>query len=265
MEGDGEGSRTAEQTVRGVTAMGDLLLGTGAGGLWQAWGAGVDSPSRNRTANHLYADSPTYSTPRMMSPSPFETRRSTFYSIVQCDLSTIMAPRLPPGRRFDAERDEVLKQPLPDGSWGLRDITTGVVTPFQRERLPLTLANIDLIATELEMTTGSWAVFRPRKTVDEVWSRIAEATQSGRLGFCATVVTREGTNAMIEYFGRSYRNHIIEACTGNYLDHGDVQRVRVQLRALGVTERLYYRPGIYDTLALYDAQTHISPWRYHDD
>lgn len=35
--------------------------------------------------------------------------------------------------------------------------------------------------------------------------------------------------------------------------------------ALGATDRLYYRPGIYDTLALYDAQTKIPPWRYRDD
>jgi len=36
-----------------------------------------------------------------------------------------MAPRLPPSRRFDAERDEGLEKPLPDGSWGLLDIMTG--------------------------------------------------------------------------------------------------------------------------------------------
>ncbi len=84
--------------------------------------------------------------------------------------------------------------------------------------------------------TGKWLLFVPVKDIDEVWTRIREATESGRLGIASKVATaRHNPNA------RSPSTKVICVYTYSYEDEEDVMRVREELRRLGFTSRIPYK------------------------
>lgn len=83
---------------------------------------------------------------------------------------------------------------------------------------------------------GKWLVFVPRSQVDEVWTKIEQATVRGELGGDAKVSTaRPNPNA-------SKRDtHVICVHTYDIADLDDVRRVREGLRALGIVSKTPYK------------------------
>jgi hypothetical protein len=94
--------------------------------------------------------------------------------------------------------------------------------------------------------SGKWFVFVSRKSVDEVWAKIARATVEGRLGYLSKVST-----AKPKSFGRAASSRVICVYTHDWTDEPDVFRVRQSLRELGITEIISYksdddtRDGVY--------------------
>ena len=83
---------------------------------------------------------------------------------------------------------------------------------------------------------GKWLVFVSAEAVDEVWARIKEATEDGRLGIGAKVSTaRLNPNAT-----RS-NSRVICVYTYAWEDEADVMRVRGELRRVGITQKIPYK------------------------
>jgi hypothetical protein len=99
----------------------------------------------------------------------------------------------------------------------------------------------------------------PADLVDEAWTRIARATQEGRLGIAAKVSTALNNAESPHSEGRAI--HVICVYTADCRDVEDVMRALLGLRALGFTQRLSYKEdgatfaGIYGPgSALYVSQ-----------
>ena len=84
--------------------------------------------------------------------------------------------------------------------------------------------------------SGKWLVFVPLSQVDEVWARIREATEEGRLGDSAKVATaKPNPNAT------DPSKKVICVYTYDWTDEEDVRRVRDELRALGIVSKIPYK------------------------
>jgi hypothetical protein len=83
---------------------------------------------------------------------------------------------------------------------------------------------------------GRWLIFVPIPLVDEVWERIKQATEEGKLGNSAKVSTgRPNPNA------KDPTSKVICVYTYDWTDKEDVRRVREELRRLGITQKIPYK------------------------
>lgn len=83
---------------------------------------------------------------------------------------------------------------------------------------------------------GKWLLFVPLTKIDEVWSIIKFATESGRLGIASKVATaKDNPNA------RDRSTKVICVYTYDHEDEKDVMRVREELRRLGFDNKIPYK------------------------
>jgi hypothetical protein len=80
---------------------------------------------------------------------------------------------------------------------------------------------------------GRWRLFVTVADVDEMWAKIAVATEDRRLGVSAKVATAWDSRLTAKTGGR-----LICVYTGDIDDHADVTRVLIELRTLGFGGRL---------------------------
>ena len=90
--------------------------------------------------------------------------------------------------------------------------------------------------------SGKWLVFVPERDVDEIWVKIREATEAGKLGGSAKVKTAKPSR-----LGETNRR-VICVYTYDWTDETDVKRVREELRKLGITNKIAYKTD-EDTLS----------------
>ena len=86
---------------------------------------------------------------------------------------------------------------------------------------------------------GKWMPRVPAASVDEIWSRVVEATRAGRLGIGAKVSTRFSNRFSPRSEGAD--THVICVYTADCRDMAEVRRVLVELRRMGFRERLSYK------------------------
>jgi len=87
-----------------------------------------------------------------------------------------------------------------------------------------------------EVVTGKWMIFVWSKNVDEIWSKIRDATVEGRLGIAAKVATMQpNSNA----FNPDLK--LICVYTEDWRDVVDVLRVRKELFRMGFDRTLTYK------------------------
>ncbi len=79
-------------------------------------------------------------------------------------------------------------------------------------------------------------ITRNSAQIDEAWIRVAQATFDDLLGPCAKVAT---ASQAAHHNG----SHLICAYVQDSTDKEDVFRVRKELKILGFTEKLRYKPG----------------------
>jgi hypothetical protein len=90
---------------------------------------------------------------------------------------------------------------------------------------------------------GKWLIFVPVAEIDELWVKIALATEEGRLGGSAKVATsKPNPNA------RDPNTRVICVYTYDWTDAEDRGRVRQALRELGIQQKIPYKAD-QDTLA----------------
>lgn len=86
--------------------------------------------------------------------------------------------------------------------------------------------------------SGKWLIFVDRKDVDDVWAKIKKATEEGKLGEDSKVSTLKPKPSDIGY---EKGKHVICVYTYDWTDRKDVNRVREELRKLGITNKLPYK------------------------
>jgi hypothetical protein len=100
-----------------------------------------------------------------------------------------------------------------------------------------TLSALDKLAEDFNILTGKWLLFVPSDKVDHLWGQIVKSTLAGTLGIKAKVSSREEQDPA--------DRHVICVYNTDYRSMDEVKRVRDELRRLGVTERISYKPDIY--------------------
>ncbi|MBR8743703.1 putative phosphothreonine lyase domain-containg protein [Nocardiopsis sp. MG754419] len=79
--------------------------------------------------------------------------------------------------------------------------------------------------------TGKWMPFIATGHITQVWADLVEATEAGRLGWKATVATDPAAG----------KDVAVWVHTKDWRDQDDLARVLVELRALGIDQRLSYQ------------------------
>ena len=84
--------------------------------------------------------------------------------------------------------------------------------------------------------SGKWLVFADIHEIDSIWDKIKLATENGLLGGSSKVSTaKPNPNAT------NSNKKVICVYTYDYTDKDDVMRVRDELRALGITNKIPYK------------------------
>ena len=83
-------------------------------------------------------------------------------------------------------------------------------------------------------------MFASSNEVDNIWGRIVKATLAGTLGHCAKVSPRSVKT-----------QHVICVYNSDYTSVAEVNRVRDELRLLGVNKRILYKPDVYTHCGIY--------------
>lgn len=104
---------------------------------------------------------------------------------------------------------------------------------------------IDQEAFEKQELAGKWTIFLEEDEVDEVWGRVRELVEEGKIW--NSKVSTKGAKEL-----KNRENYVIIVYTPNYIDKFDVFRVRDILRdECGITDTLYYKPDIYTRKGIY--------------
>lgn len=91
--------------------------------------------------------------------------------------------------------------------------------------------------------SGKWLIFVVHENVNEVWAKIKDAVEEGKLGDSAKVATAK-PNPLA---GKSDAK-VICVYTYDWTDEKDVKRIREELRKLGITNKIPYKAD-EDTLS----------------
>ena len=103
---------------------------------------------------------------------------------------------------------------------------------------------------------GKWLIFVSSHNLDAVWSKIKVAVEEGRLGGMAKASKRNSHSLPVRVRAQTSQNSnykVICVYTYDWKDHQDVQRVREELRKLGIVRKISYKTdedtekGIYRT------------------
>lgn len=96
-----------------------------------------------------------------------------------------------------------------------------------------------------KLKSGKWLIFADLKSVDDIWKKIKEATEAGRLGTSAKVRSAMPDPTEPAEWRKS---RVICVYTNDWTDREDVMRVREELRNLGITDKIPYKAD-EDTLS----------------
>ena len=91
--------------------------------------------------------------------------------------------------------------------------------------------------------SGKWLIFVDPENVNEVWGKIKDAVEEGKLGDSAKVATAK-PNPLA---GKSDAK-VMCVYTYDWTDEKDVKRIREELRKLGITNKIPYKAD-EDTLS----------------
>ena len=106
---------------------------------------------------------------------------------------------------------------------------------------------------------GKWLVFVSDKEMDEIWEKIRNATQEGKLGLASKVATAKASSLTGGSTGK-----VICVYTYDWTDRKDVTRIRKELRKLGITNKIPYKSD-KDTLSgKYQRTGHTRISKYYE-
>ncbi len=107
--------------------------------------------------------------------------------------------------------------------------------------------------------SGKWLIFIPEEAVDEVWARIGEATEQGKLGGSAKVATARPNPLALDP-----KKRVICVYTYDWTDEADVRRIREELRKLGITQQIPYKTDEDTLKGKYRKKGHTRISKYYE-
>jgi hypothetical protein len=120
----------------------------------------------------------------------------------------------------------------------------GTITRMMKAAKDLLEEDIVKLARAKNLMNGKWMLFPSPSHVDEVWAKVARATQAGELGTAAKVATAADDD-------RSEKTRLICAYTEDFSDKADVMRVLKKLKELGLVrdgQGIFYKCDAYTYL-----------------
>lgn len=102
------------------------------------------------------------------------------------------------------------------------------------------------LALAANYLSGKWLIFKDREYIDHYWALICNAMAQGKLGTTAKVST-----------AKDGEKHVICVYIENFLDSTHAMLVRDQLRELGISQTLSFKPDIYTICGIYAK----NPWK----
>eukprot|EP00163_Fabomonas_tropica_P011478 TRINITY_DN22195_c0_g1_i1.p1 TRINITY_DN22195_c0_g1~~TRINITY_DN22195_c0_g1_i1.p1 ORF type:complete len:206 (+),score=1.60 TRINITY_DN22195_c0_g1_i1:43-660(+) len=147
-----------------------------------------------------------------------------------------------------ASRPEEVTQPVPatDDS-NMKPLFKRVMKDAVARGSTIDPRDLDRIAKHCSCMCGKWLIYIDKTKIDDVWSRIAQATFNNQLGPVAKVAT------LPDYNKNGYSPYVICVYTYSYLDTDDVARVLGKLREMGLEQAMGYKPDLYTYLGIYRA------------
>jgi hypothetical protein len=94
-----------------------------------------------------------------------------------------------------------------------------------------------------------------RDNIDEVWDKIASAVKAGLLGHVAKVAT-----ARPNPLARKPNKHVVCVYTDDAEDREDILRVREELRRMGFTAKISYKPDATTLEGRYEGSGRIATY-----
>ena len=107
--------------------------------------------------------------------------------------------------------------------------------------------------------SGKWLLFVDVQVIDDVWMKIKQATEDGRLGQDAKVATAKPSPNEVDR-----RKRVICVYTYDWTDEEDVRRVREELRTLGFTEKIPYKSDEDTLKGRYITRGHTKVSKYYE-
>lgn len=104
---------------------------------------------------------------------------------------------------------------------------------------------------------GKWMIRVPVQEIDEVWAKIRDAVESGKLGNRAKSAT-----ALPNANATDPNKRLICVFTYDGDDEEDVWKVRAALRELGITEEIFWKANQATRDGLYNAKGNTRVSRY---
>ncbi|KAJ0400889.1 hypothetical protein P43SY_004501 [Pythium insidiosum] len=145
--------------------------------------------------------------------------------------------------------DDNNQRPDDDGDEELGEVA--MVTEWKaicRMRKP-SAKDLDELARKHKVVSGKWMIFRNTETVDDAWTKIARAVLQSHLGDAAKV-------SPVSTKPQQGNSHVICVYVPDFTNTDDVLRVRDTLRALGIDDKIMFKPDAYTHCGIYSK----NPW-----
>lgn len=121
------------------------------------------------------------------------------------------------------------------------------------EAMPLkNIASLNNLAKSMDITSGKWLVHVPPDHVDRVWAKIVTSLVEKRFGKSVRSAkvspTEEECNVHVK---DGSPKHVICIYNADYTDIKEVLAVEKEIRRLGMTAKISYKPDIYSVVGIY--------------
>ncbi|KAG6808554.1 hypothetical protein H0H92_003752, partial [Tricholoma furcatifolium] len=116
-------------------------------------------------------------------------------------------------------------------------------TQHVQQNSVVTVEALDALARAHSVLTGKWLIYAKPYQVDDLWSRIVTKV-------VANAPSGIGARAKVSP-ARPEEPHVICVYVDDYNNMGEVERVRVALRRVGVRWKIGFKPDIYTHLGIY--------------
>lgn len=111
----------------------------------------------------------------------------------------------------------------------------------------------------VEKGGGKWLIFANKSEIDYTWAKIKQAVKDGKLGSDAKVSTAKSSRIAM-----NSDTKVICVYTDDEDDYSDIQRIRKELRKLGITWKIPYKTNKTTIEGRYQVKGHKKISKYFE-